>query len=435
MEPNQQSLSLKKILVFWLPLASTWIMMSLEGPLLSSLISRLPDPKFNLAAYGVVFSLALIFESPIIMMMSASTSLVKDYNSFLKLRNFNYWFIGFTTSLLIIFLIPSVFDFLILDLIKLNREIAKLTYKSMIIFIFWPGLIGYRRFYQGILIRNALTKLVALGTLVRIFSMAITAFLLFAYSNLDGVVIGSFALISGVFTEAVASRFMVNGTLKKIKLFHNSSEMLSYKDIFLFYYPLALTSFITLAVQPVGTFFLSISREALNSLAVLPVINSFVFIFRSIGVSFQEVAIALLAECNEYYGKIKKFVFSLSLILAAIIFIIVLTPIYNMIFQGIFGLKSELVSFAFLPLLIYSIMPTLSVIISFQRAVLVNYKNTNPITIATIIEFVLIIITLYVLIKTIPLIGAIAATTAFVIGRLGANAYLIISVKKQTIKL
>jgi len=68
-----------KILKFWIPLAATWLMMSLEGPYLSALIARLPDPKFNLAAYGIAFSLALIFEAPVIMMMSASTSLAKDY--------------------------------------------------------------------------------------------------------------------------------------------------------------------------------------------------------------------------------------------------------------------------------------------------------------------------------------------------------------------
>ncbi len=38
---------------FWLPLAATWIMMAAEGPFLAAVIARLPDPTFNLAAYGV----------------------------------------------------------------------------------------------------------------------------------------------------------------------------------------------------------------------------------------------------------------------------------------------------------------------------------------------------------------------------------------------
>lgn len=70
----------KTILTFWIPLAATWLMMSLEGPYLSALIARLAEPKFNLAAYGIAFSLALIIEAPVIMMMSASTALVKIIN-------------------------------------------------------------------------------------------------------------------------------------------------------------------------------------------------------------------------------------------------------------------------------------------------------------------------------------------------------------------
>ncbi len=83
---SEQPLTQKDIFKFWLPLAATWLMMSLEGPYLAALIARLPEPKFNLAAYGVAFSLAMIVEAPIIMMMSASTALVKDYKSFVALR-------------------------------------------------------------------------------------------------------------------------------------------------------------------------------------------------------------------------------------------------------------------------------------------------------------------------------------------------------------
>jgi progressive ankylosis protein len=82
-------LTQRKIFFFWLPLAATWFMMSVEGPFLSALIARLPDPKFNLAAYGVAFSFALVIEAPVIMMLSAATTLVRNRQSYLSLRKFN----------------------------------------------------------------------------------------------------------------------------------------------------------------------------------------------------------------------------------------------------------------------------------------------------------------------------------------------------------
>jgi hypothetical protein len=84
----QQPLTFKKIFVFWYPLLATWLMMAFEGPFLAAIIARLPEPKYNLAAYGVAFAFALIIEAPVIMMLSASTALVTNRSSFFKLRRF-----------------------------------------------------------------------------------------------------------------------------------------------------------------------------------------------------------------------------------------------------------------------------------------------------------------------------------------------------------
>ena len=99
-----QGLTVGKIFKFWLPLAGTWLMMSAEGPFIAAIIARLTDPKFNLAAYGVAFSFALIIEAPVIMMMTASTSLVKNSQSLSKLRQFT-WALNISITLLMLVLL------------------------------------------------------------------------------------------------------------------------------------------------------------------------------------------------------------------------------------------------------------------------------------------------------------------------------------------
>jgi O-antigen/teichoic acid export membrane protein len=69
-------------------------------------------------------------------------------------------------------------------------------------------------------------------------------------------------------------------------------------------------------------------------------------------------------------------------------------------------------------------MPALSVFVSFQRSILVAYKNTGPITPATAIEVIGILVVLLILISGFSFIGVIAAMIAFIIGRLGAISYL-----------
>jgi hypothetical protein len=266
-------LTYKKIFYFWLPLAATWLMMSVEGPYLAALIARSPQPKFNLAAYGVAYSLALIIEAPIIMIMSASVALVRDEHSFKKLRNYTYSANGLLTLLMLILVIPNVFYFITEDLIGLPAEVSKLTHIATIILIPWPAAIGYRRFYQGLLIKNNLTRRVAYGTITRLSAMSLSALVLYIWGGFDGVVIGATSLSTGVTMEAAASRFMVNGVLKKIKLTGTPTQQsLTYKEISKFYYPLALTSLIGLGVQPLVTFFVGQSKMALESRGVVTVV-------------------------------------------------------------------------------------------------------------------------------------------------------------------
>ena len=407
-------------------MAATWLMMSVEGPYLSALIARLAEPKFNLAAYGIAFSLAMIIEAPVIMMMSASTALVKDYQSFRQLRKFNYILSLSLTAAMIVLGLPSIFYFITEDLIGLPREVSYLTHLAVMILIPWPGAIGYRRFYQGILIRNNLTRLVAYGTIIRLSSMSITAFALYKFTTLPGVVVGASALSTAVVCEAIASKLMVNKFLAKLKIEAGGSDNhLTMKEITKFYYPLALTSLLTLGIQPFVTFFIGQSRMPLESFAVLPVVTSFVFIFRGLGLSFQEVVVALIGSDMAGFNQLKKFAVKLALFTAGTLMLIALTPLAEIWFKDVSGLSETLSDFAKLPLMIMSFFPALTVLISFQRAVLVKANETKQITYGTAIEFVGIIIVVAVCIKFFSLVGAVAATIAFVIGRMAACGYLL----------
>lgn len=418
-----------QIFLFWLPLASTWLMMSVEGPFLTAIIARLPEPKFNLAAYGVAYSFALIIEAPIIMIMSASTALVKNRQSYFKLRNFTYWGNAILTLLMLLLCVPVVFDFVMIDLIKLPKEVADLTYWSILLLVPWPGAIGYRRFFQGILIRFNKTRRVAYGTVIRLTSMGTTAFLMYWSGAFSGVVVGAAALSAGVLAEALASRWMaadaVRALLTKEDRADKEAVKLTYRGIFQFYYPLALTSLLGLGVHPVVTLFVGQSWMAIESLAVLPVINALVFIFRSLGLSFQEVAIALMGERWEGYQKLRNFAGMMAVGVIGMLGIIAITPLVELWYREVSGLTPELTRFAILPTRIMILMPALTVVLSFQRSVLVAAKHTQPITWATITEVAGIVLVLIVGIVWLDWVGAVAATSAFILGRLGANAYLI----------
>ncbi len=425
---SSEELTFKKIFLFWIPLSATWLMMAAEGPFLSAIIARMINPEFNLAAFGVSISFAMIVEAPVILLMSASTALVKDIQSYIKLRNFTFVLNLCVTVIMLLFITPSIFYFITINLIELPVEVVKLTHIAMILLIPWPAAIGYRRFYQGILIRHNLTRRVAYGTIVRLSSMALTGLALHFFTKVDGSVVGAGALATGVTCEAAASRIMAWKIVKKIKsgkIPYTEKSDISYNQIFKFYLPLALTSLVSLGAQPMVTFFIGQSRMAIESLAVLPVINSFVFIFRSVGISFQEVGIALIGKNKEGYLPLRNFAIKLGIALVSFMGIIALTPLANVWFHNISGLSIELTDFARFPLILMILMPGLAVLLSFETAVLVESKNTKPITFSTVVEFVTIVVIMFLSIKIFNWVGAVAASFGFMAGMVGANTYLL----------
>ncbi len=454
-EPERRSA--RSILFFWLPLAATWMMMAVEGPFLAAIIARLADPKFNLAAHGVAFAFAILVEAPVIMLMSASTALVEDSRTYGRLRNFTNALNVGATGLLLVVLIPSVYDGLMEGLIGLPPEVARLTHGALWILLPWPAAIGYRRFLHGLLIRSGRTRLVAIGTVLRLTGMSGTALILFLYGSLPGAWVGAAALsagvvtwasvalvaavvtlgpvTAGVVTEAIAARFMAAPTVAELRARERGPDDDSpahegYRAIAAFYYPLALTSIIGLTVQPMLTFFMGRAPAPIESLAVFPVVHSLSFLFRALGLSFQEAAIALMGKRFEHYPELRRFATGLGIVASGGFALVAFTPLADFWFITVSGLTEELAAFALTPTKIMAPLPALSVLLSFQRAILVQGRRTRPITVATVIEVATIAALFPLFGWGVGLVGVTAAAIAFLAGRTGGVLFLLARVRR-----
>ncbi len=428
---NNNSVTYKKIFLFWLPLAATWLMMSAEGPYLAAVIARLANEKYNLAAFGIAYAFGLMLEAPIIMLLSASIAIIKNKYSYEKMLKFTHLLnLGVTVGMVLL-IYPPIFFYLTENLMGLKKEISQITHLSTVFLLPWPAAIGYRRFFQGILIKYGKTNKVAMGTVVRLTSMSITAIILFN-SSLKGAWIATISLSTGVICETIATGFMARQLIREIKsgLHEENDGKINFKEIVHFYYPLALTPLIALSAQPLVTFFIGKSNHAVESLAVLPVVSSFIFIFRSLGLSYHEVAIALMGEKFKNYKKIRNFAIFIALFSFLILLIISFTPLIDIWLKTVSGLSDELSDFSILPIRIMALTPVLSVLISLQRAIMVLGKKTIYVSVGTFIEVFGIFSLLFILIKYTDLTGAVAATSSFLFGRLAANIFLSIPYPK-----
>lgn len=418
-------LKLRTILLFWIPLAATWLMMAAEGPYIAAFVARMPAAVNNLAAYGVAMALAWVIESPIMMLLSASTALVHGRASYCALRRFAFGLNALVTLGMAILALPPVFHFVGVSLIELPPEIARLAHLATIILIPWPAAIGYRRFYQGILVRHHLPRRVAYGTVIRLVTMSITGLIAFKL-NVPGALLGAIALLAGVVAEAVASRWMAHALVSELVHRDEPSEgsLLTMRAIARFYFPLALTSMLSMALGPLVTFALGRGRAPIESLAVWPVIQSTAFIFRSGGFAFQEVGIALRDEAVPRVGLVLGALASLALALLAF------TPLEAVWFQRVSGLAPELASFAIIPMRILVLLPFLEYLLSVQRARWIVAHRTKFVTMATAIEGVGLGVALFFTIGRLSMVGAIGGAIAMLVGRAAANGFLFVAARQ-----
>ncbi len=419
-------LGTRTILSFWAPLAATWLMMAIEGPYVAAIIARLADPIRNLAAYGVAFSFAFMAEAPVIMMMTAANALVADRRSLLALRRFSFRLNTALTVLMIVGVLPPVFRFVTERVIGLPPHLAHLAHVATSFLILWPAAVGYRRFYQGILVRHHMPRRVAYGTLVRLATMSLTAAGLAFSTDLPGAYIGSLALGGGVIAEALASRWMAREIVARLLSGPDvTGADLSTSDVARFYVPLALTSLLPIVVNPLVTFFLGRSRSPVESLAVLPVVTGFVFIFRSGAIAYQEVAVALSGDDPQRERRIARVAMQLAGLSAFALGGILFTPLGRVYFVAVSGLTTGLAAFAAWPARLLALLPALDYVLSLQRARFVLMKRTRIITAGTIVEAAAIVVALAVGIGILDLVGAAAAAAAILLGRVCGNTVLI----------
>jgi hypothetical protein len=419
---------LGRIFRLWAPLEAAWLLMAMEGPFLAAILARLPNPTHNLAAFGVAFGFGMLFESPIILIMSAATALVENRDSFRKLRAFTYALNGAVTLGLAVFVYPPVFSAVTESLMGLPREVAALAHPACVLLLPWPAAIGYRRFYQGILVRSGLTRRIAYGTTLRLTAMGGTALLLASTTPLPGALVGTAALSVGVVMEAAASRFWAREPVRRLRALDATEAYahapLSYGSIARFYLPLALTSVLTLGVNPLIAFFLSRSRLPLESLAVMPVVNGLMFAFNTAGLTFQEVAITLYSLERRSYPALKRFAQRLALLTVGALAVMVFTPLLGLWLEKVAGLPPVLAQVARMPVAIIILLPAITVVTCFQRAMLVVVRSTRPISWSTGVEVAGIAGTLFALTQVAGWIGAVAAACAMVAGKLGAMVFL-----------
>lgn len=374
----------KDVFWFWLPLFASWLLMTAEGPIISAAINRLPDEVIMLAAQGIVLTLSVTIQSPMINMLATSTALVKDRASFLIVRKFTIMMLFVLTGITILIAFTPVFDVVVVQWLNTPPEVAKWVRPGMRIMTFWSAAIAWRRFLQGVLIHFNQPQKVAWGTTVRLVAVSSMILMLVLITDWPGVYIGATSLITAVIAEALYATWTVRPLLKTVlseQAPKADGPPLTMRELIIFHTPLAGTSILILLVQPMVTFTIArLSQPTLN-LAAWPVIFQIVLVTRAGALAYPEAVIALSKERGSQ-KPIRQFAFNMALILAGLTAVFAYTPAIDFYLFQIQDMTVDAARLVQTSMPFFILYPALTAVNFWLRGVFMHHRSTSIVNVA-----------------------------------------------------
>jgi hypothetical protein len=414
----------REILRTWWPLAASWILMGFEGPAVAAVVSRLPNPTVNLAAWGgVVFPLALMVEAPIIMMLAASTALCRDWASYIKMRRFMNQLGAALTALHILIVATPLYYVIAEDLLGAPKAVLAPARVGLFIMIPWTWSIAYRRFHQGILIRFGHSLKIGLGTAVR-FSADATMLAIGYFGGWPGIVVAGCGMVAGVLTEALYVHRAVRPTLRdQLRPAPPVGIPLSTRAMLDFYIPLSLTQVLILIAYPIGSAAMSRMPLPLLSLAAWPVVGAVRYVTGSFGGAYNEVVVALV-ERRRSSRPLFRFAMVIAGVATASLAVLTIPAVSTAIFADLMGLAAPLPAMVHKSLYLLLPMPAIAVAQSYFQGMILHGRRTRSITEAVLIFLGVVTVALIAGVLWGGAVGLYVALAAFTLGELVRTCWL-----------
>jgi O-antigen/teichoic acid export membrane protein len=419
--------TLRQLFSLWLPLAASTILMVLEPSIINIGLGRTLDPELALAAYGVAFSLALVVEAPILMLLDASVARSVDQEAFRLLRRFALLLGLLVTAIGLLVSLTPLYTLIVEQLMNIPADVAARARPTLQILSFWPLPIGWRRTHQGVLIRANRTGMITVATGVRLLTLAAGLFGGLVLLPGRGAVIAGVAMDVSVTVEAALITWATGpvlrtGTFGGEPLREPAPRTM--RELWRFYQPLAVSTILRQITRPILNAGVAAAGMARASLAAWPVVWGFTILIAGPAWSLQQLTTALAVD-EVAYRRVRRFSMSLSGVFAVLLVLAGFTPLYDLVMGGVYNLSPDLQELARPALQLMVVYPLLMGAQSLLRGVLIRTGNTGVVSSAMMANVLVLAATVLVLVWLFSVSGVMVAAIAVMVGAVAEQAWLV----------
>ncbi|MDD4518766.1 MAG: hypothetical protein PHH90_09785, partial [Limnochordia bacterium] len=205
-------------------------------------IARAGDYQLSLSSFALARSLVLLLTCYAFMVTQAIIALVKDADSFAKVRRFMGYITLLVSTVIALIAFTPLGLWVFSSIMGAAPQTAQLSKQAVQVLFLLPMIMTLRNIYQGLAIRERRTDLVFLGSTVQLLTATLLVFGLAYFTDISGAIIGAIAYVGSfgtdyLFLKRVKGKPMLLDTpLNEDRL---SSETIGH-----FFLPLVATAFV-----------------------------------------------------------------------------------------------------------------------------------------------------------------------------------------------
>jgi progressive ankylosis protein len=422
--PATSTVSLGQLWREFIPLSLSDVMMAAGDPLVTTTLAHLPDARTNLAGVGIAKTLAIFFESPIIMLLHASNAVAANPKSRQALWRLMLIAGGSLSLLLGLLALPIVFDLVGTQFLGIPLPLKATVQQVLLLMVLWPFSIAWRRYFQGLLIHHGNSQAIAQASIARLVTMGLVL-AIGVVLQLSGAILAGSSLIIGVLVETLMITIIAyrSGATVAPQSLEESPLAEDLGGIWRFYWPLANTMLVTWGGRALLVGAISRAVDAPIALAAWPAAWGLVIVIANSTRMLQQIII-------KYQGRVAdrvllNFALSVGGFCSILLLLISTTSIGELVIQGFIGNDRDLIDSIKPVLLICAAIPLLVALQNATQGFLVGAGNTGGVNLATWIGTTALLGIAWCSVRA-GVSGAIAAALAMVVALLIEVSFLLL---------